>query len=112
MGHININSIRNTLDMLSSLIAGRLDILMIGETKIDTSSSTNQFLMHGYSTIYRFDRNDNKGGNMLFVKDNLTTFLGRCRSLLYRIEPQKEKMACMLLLQSSYKIYKKPPRRT
>ena len=44
MGHLNINSLRNKFELLSSLIGG-----------------ANQFFIQGYSTVYRLDRND-KGG--------------------------------------------------
>ena len=57
MGHLNINSIRNMLELLSSLIGGKIDILMISETKFDATFSTNQFFIQGYSTVYRMDRN-------------------------------------------------------
>ena len=46
---------------------------MICETKIDDSFPTEQFIIEGYSTIYRLDRNDRGGGKMLIVKDNLLT---------------------------------------
>ena len=35
--HININSIRNKLDQLANLIKGKIDALMISESKIDDS---------------------------------------------------------------------------
>ena len=37
IAHININSIRNKLDLLSDQVKGNVDILMISETKIDES---------------------------------------------------------------------------
>ena len=33
MGHLNINSLRNKFELLSSLIGGKIEILMISETK-------------------------------------------------------------------------------
>ena len=45
------------LELLSSLIGGKIDILMISETKFDATFSTNQFFIQGYSTVYRMDRN-------------------------------------------------------
>ena len=73
IAHLNINSLRNKSEMLSLLFLGVLDILMICETKIDYFFLTEQFLIEGYSTIYRLDRNDMGGGIMLIVKDNLLT---------------------------------------
>ena len=43
--------------MLSLLFHGVLDILMICETKIDDFFPTEQFIIEGYSTIYRLDVN-------------------------------------------------------
>ena len=36
MGHRKINSIRNKFELLSSLVGGKIDILMITESKLDT----------------------------------------------------------------------------
>ena len=74
MGHLNINSIRNKFELLSSLIGGKIDILMISEAKLGATFPTYQFFIQGYSTVYRLDRNDKGGGIMLFVKDGIITF--------------------------------------
>ena len=58
MGHLNVNSIRNKFELLSSLIGGKIDILMISEIKLDATFPTNQFFIQGFSTVYRLDRND------------------------------------------------------
>ena len=39
---------------------------MICETKIDGSFPTEQFIIEGYSTIHRLDRND-RGGGIMFL---------------------------------------------
>ena len=57
--------------MLLSLIGGKIDILMISETKWDAIFPTND---ERYSTVYRWDRNDTDGGKMLFVEDSIITF--------------------------------------
>ena len=74
MKQLNINSIRNKFKLLSSLIGGKIDILMVSETKLHATFPTNQFCIQGYSTVYRLDRNDKGGRIMLFVKDGITTF--------------------------------------
>ena len=68
------DSIRNRFELLSFLTGDKVGILLIGETKIDGTFPTSQFLMSGYSNIYRLDRNDKGGRMMLFVKDNRITF--------------------------------------
>ena len=72
VGYLNINSIRNKFELLSSLIGGKIDIL-ISKTKLDATFPANRFFIQGYSTVYRLDQND-KGGGMLFVKDVIITF--------------------------------------
>ena len=54
------------------MTGGKVDILLISETKIDGTFPGSQFLMSGYSNVYRLDWKDKGGGIMLFVKDNLT----------------------------------------
>ena len=71
--HLNINSIRNKFEMLSLLFHGVIDVLMICEAKFDKSFFTMQFIIEGYPTIYRLDKNDRGKRIMLIVKDNLFT---------------------------------------
>ena len=108
IGHLNINSVRNKFELLSFLIGGKIDILLICETKIDSTFPTSQFHMSGFSNIYRLDWNDKEGATMLFVKDSLITFhvSGFCfseknRDIFHRDKPRETKMVDILLLQSS-----------
>ena len=49
----NIKSIKNKFEMLPLLFHQEIDILMISETKMDHSFPTEQFIIEGYSKIYR-----------------------------------------------------------
>ena len=49
IGHININSIRNKIHLLADIIRGRVDILLISETKLDSTFPKLQFCLHGFS---------------------------------------------------------------
>ena len=42
IAHLNINSIRNKFDLLKELVSIKIDILMISETKLDSSFLSNQ----------------------------------------------------------------------
>ena len=42
---ININSIRNKIELLSETVLGNIDILMVSQTKIDMSFPTSQFVI-------------------------------------------------------------------
>ena len=60
---LNIYSIRNKFQLLSEQIKGNVDVLMISETKIDDSFPVGQFLIEGFCTPYRLDRNSKGGGS-------------------------------------------------
>ena len=45
MGNLKINAVRNKFELLSSLIGGKIDILIISETKLDATFPTNQFFI-------------------------------------------------------------------
>ena len=63
--HININSIRNKFEFLSTQVKGNIDVLMVSETKIDNSFPVGNFVIDGFSTPYRLDRDSNGAGIIL-----------------------------------------------
>ena len=69
--YLNINSIKNKFDQLADLIKGKIDVLMLSESKVDDSFRDIQFFLDGYSTPDRLDRNRNGGGKMLFVCNDI-----------------------------------------
>ena len=69
--HLNINSIRNKLEMLSGLVGGKIDILVISETKIDNTFPTPQFAIPGFSSPHRLDRSQHGGGLLLYVNERI-----------------------------------------
>ena len=69
VAHLNINSLRNKFDSLIEQITWNIDILIISETKLDTSFPTGQFLINGYSELFRTDQNSQVGGIMLYVRE-------------------------------------------
>ena len=56
VAHLNINSLRNKFEFLVEFIRGKVDILMISETK---------------NVPFRLDRNINGGGIMLFIREDI-----------------------------------------
>ena len=62
ISNLNINSLSSKFEQLKVSIQGKIDILIITETKLDDSFSVDQFAMNGYTKPYRFDRNRNGGG--------------------------------------------------
>ena len=74
-GHLNINSLRNKFDLFSEQVKGSIDILMVSETKLDDSFPEAQFLIEGFHSPFRFDRNINGGGIMMYVREDIPTKL-------------------------------------
>ena len=67
IAHLNINSIRNKFVALKQLVNGKVDILVITESKIDSSFPLQQFRIEGYSQ-YRVDRNSEGGGSSFILE--------------------------------------------
>ena len=73
IGHININSLRNKFELLTEMVRDKVDLLMIFETKLDSSFPNAQFYMKSYS--YRLDRNSKEGGIILYVREDIPSKL-------------------------------------
>ena len=71
IGQLNINSIRNKFSFLDELVKDYLDILLISETKLDDSFTSNQFLLKGFSKPCRLYRSSNGGGLLLYIKEDI-----------------------------------------
>ena len=85
-GHLNINSIRNELEMLQFLLDDYIDILVLSESKLNGIFPTSQFQIYGFRTPYRLDRNKWAVGILLFVRENLITRLLSRHSFPYDIK--------------------------
>ena len=72
---MNINSIADKFDALSLIIKDRLDILVIGETKLDHTFPENQFIINGFKKPYRLDRNRHGGGVMFYLREDIPSKL-------------------------------------
>ena len=70
-GHLHINSLRNKFELLSKQVKGSIDILMVCETKLDDSFPEGQFLIEGFHSPFRFDRNRNGGEIVLYVREDI-----------------------------------------
>ena len=67
-----MNSIRNKFEFLAMQVKGKIDILMISETKIDESFPKGNFLIEGFSTPYRLDCDSKGGGDHVRCKSRYT----------------------------------------
>ena len=71
ISHLNINSLRKKFEFLVDQIKGKVDLLMVSETKLDESFPQGQFKISGFSRPFRLDRNSNRGGIMLFAGEDI-----------------------------------------
>ena len=71
IGQLNINSLRNKIEMLQEVVKNNIDILLISETKLDSSYPDGQFLLKHFSSPIRLDRNANGGGLLLYIREDI-----------------------------------------
>ena len=71
IGQLNINSQRNKFEGLVQQVTGNIGILMVSEKKLDNSFPVSQFLIDSYTPPFRLDRDNNGGGIMLFVREDI-----------------------------------------
>ena len=74
IAHLNINSLRNKFVELTKIVKGNIDVILISETKLDSSFPSSQFLIEGYTSPYRLDRKEGReigGGILLFVRHDI-----------------------------------------
>ena len=85
------------------------DILMLSETKLDSTFPSIEFLINGFSLPHRLDRNSKGDGILLYVGEKVIVLPLNRYSLPSNIEilffeSKEPKMACMLFLQSPQKL--------
>ena len=69
-----MNSLGNKLDSVVEILHSNVDILLISETKTDSSFPAAQLKIEGFTT-YRLDRNSNGGGIRLYVREDMLSTL-------------------------------------
>ena len=74
IAQLNISSLRYKFDSLVEILNTNVGILLISETKIDSSFPTAQFKIEAYIT-YGLGRNSNGGGILLFVRKDIPSTL-------------------------------------
>ena len=91
-------SVRNMFKNMSSLISEDVDILIVGQTKLDPSFPKAQFLIPGFHHPFRYDINRQSGGLLVYVKGSiparvLTSFStpADTQIIVFEINLRKEK---------------------
>ena len=65
---LNIVSIKNKFESLREIVSTNVDILLICDTKLDSSFPRAQFHIHGFAEPYRFNRNGMGGKILLYIR--------------------------------------------
>ena len=71
VGYININSVRNKFEHFSQMIRDKLDVLIIAETKLDSSFPSSQFTINGFKAPIRLDITRNSGGLLVYSREDI-----------------------------------------
>ena len=64
--YLNIDSIRNNFNDLQESIKSNIDVVIIAETKIESSFSTAQILLDNFCQAFRLYINSKYGGMLCF----------------------------------------------
>ena len=71
ISYLNINSVRNKLRNLGTLVGNLGDILCISETKLDRSFLTSQFMLVEFKRPYRLDKTSTSEGLLTFIRNDI-----------------------------------------
>ena len=71
IGNLNINSLPNKFKDLKILVKGKVDIIVITESKLDHTFPDSSFRISGYNNPFRKDRNRNGGRILVFIRDDI-----------------------------------------
>ena len=82
MGHLNINSTVGNFDHLKVIIVKYIDILVLTETKTDSSFPNAKFRIDGLSAAFRLDRIGFGSGVLIYVGEDIP-----CKQLTKQILP-------------------------
>ena len=112
IGTLNINSLANKFEQLKLVIGNNLDILILVETKLDDTYPTEQFLIEGFRTPFRLDRNRNGGGVIIFVREGIPckrldkhNFTKNIEGLFIEINLRKTKLLLFGTYHSTHPVF-------
>ena len=71
IGNLNINSFAGKFDKLKLMVQHKVDILVLTETKIDSSFLNQQFHIEGFCLPYRLNRNKHGRGVLVYIREDI-----------------------------------------
>ena len=100
---LNINSLRNKLDLLIDQIKGNVDVLAISEKKLHDLCPAGEFKIPGYASLFILDRNQNGGGILIFVREEIPVkFLSSkekpIEAFFFELNFHKKNSLCIVLI--------------
>ena len=78
IAHINVNGLAKKIESLKFMIKNSIDILVITESKLDSSFPANQFLIDGFSKPFRLDKSSKSAGVLIYVRDDIPSRKLKC----------------------------------
>ena len=86
IAHLNINSLSSKFEPLAEMVKDNIDFLLVTESKLDDTFPMGQFQMEGFARPIRLDRTRYGGGVIIFVRDDLTCYELKPRTLYPELE--------------------------
>ena len=112
IGHLNINTLANKFDALNLIIKDKVDILILGETKLDASFPENQFYIDGFSKPYILDRNIHGGGVMIYIRKDIPSkelknqnFTKNVEAIFVEVHMRRSKLLLCGTYHSTHALY-------
>ena len=109
---MNIDSLANKFEQLKEVIGTYLDVIVLIETKLDSSFPTAQFSIAGYKEPFRQDRNKFGGGIMVFVREDIPSktvtkhkFKRYIEGIFIELNLRKTKLLLFATYHSSHPTY-------
>ena len=83
-GSSKYKTLRSKFELMELFIYNAFGILLVSETKIDSSFTNSQFCLDG-CRMFRHDRNTSKGGLCMYVNENeITRFAQVDSKIIYK----------------------------
>ena len=71
IANLNINSVPGKFEQLKHIIQDKVDVLVLTETKIDSSFSNHQFYIEGFFLPFWLDRNKHGEGIFVYIQGDI-----------------------------------------
>ena len=68
---LNINLVLSKFEQVKHIIQNKVDVLVLTETKMDSSFSDQQIYIEGFCLPFRLDRNIHGGGILIYVREDI-----------------------------------------